>query len=395
MKMKRYLFIPLAALISCALGCGLFSKSNSVSEVVLAATEVGTPVGAAATKNIGPSGGSLATPDGRMTLTVPPNAVSEAVNFSIQPVTNQSGNGLGNAYKLEPSGKTFAVPLELSIHYDDNDLNGTVSSALSLAYQDEKGAWHLQRSAKLDKDKKILTVSTTHFSIWSFLSRVRITPVDSKLHKSESQYIELTICGEPGWIGSLFGKTGKCESTSWKELQWDVEGTGTIVEAGKGVIYTAPDYKPVSSTARVFASFDYDDWNDQAMTKSKWKIGATITIVGPAYTASGGDGPITYSGTVCSLEKPFAITASQPGISHQVNFVPTNATSGKMSYATVVGPMSMNGTGTYQISGWDTKWPEIVGKLASDARIPMASNSGSGTAHIHLDEIDTKECDQK
>jgi hypothetical protein len=57
--------------------------------------------------------------------------------------------------------------------------------------------------------------------------------------------------------------------------------------------------------------------------------------------------------------------------------------------------MSMNGTGTYQISGWDTKWPEIVGKLASDARIPMASSSGSGTAHIHLDEIDTKECDQK
>jgi len=57
MKMKRYLFIPLAALISCALGCGLFSKSNSVSEVVLAATEGGTPVGAAATKNIGPSAG--------------------------------------------------------------------------------------------------------------------------------------------------------------------------------------------------------------------------------------------------------------------------------------------------------------------------------------------------
>ena len=57
--------------------------------------------------------------------------------------------------------------------------------------------------------------------------------------------------------------------------------------------------------------------------------------------------------------------------------------------------MSMNGGGTYQINGWDTKWPEIVGKLASDARIPMASSSGSGTAHIHLDEIDTKECDNK
>ena len=395
MNKSPYILISFVVLIGCALGCSLFSKSSSVSEMVLAATEVGTPVGAAATKSIGPSGGSVATPDGRMTLIVPPNAVSEAINFSIQPVTNQSGNGLGNAYKLEPSGKTFTIPLELSIHYDDNDLNGTVPNALSLAYQDEKGAWHLQRSAKLDKDKKILTVSTTHFSIWSFLSRVRITPVESKLHKSESQYIELTICGEPGWLGGLFGKTGKCESTSWKELQWDVEGAGTIVDAGKGVIYTAPDYKPVSSAAYVFASFDYEDWNDQAMTKSKWKIGATITIIGPRYRASGGDGPITYSGPVCSLEEPFTITASQPGISHQVYFTPTNATSGKMSYGTDVGPMSMDGKGTYQISGWDTKWPEIVVKLASNARIPMASSSGSGTAHIHLDEFDTKECDKK
>ncbi|MGH7784067.1 MAG: hypothetical protein ACREO5_09550, partial [Candidatus Binatia bacterium] len=341
--LRNHRIVIVCLILAVTLGCGLFSNSTGGTEVVLGATEVGTPVGAATTKSIGPSGGSLATPDGRMTLTVPPNAVSEAVDFSIQPVTNQSGNGIGNSYKLEPSGKTFATPLELSIHYDDNDLIGTVPNALSLAYQDEKRAWHLQKSAKLDKDRKVLTISTTHFSIWSFLSRVRITPVESKLHKSESQYIELTICGEPGWVGKLFGKTGKCESVSWNDLQWEVEGAGTIVEAGKGVIYTAPDYKPVSSTAHVFASFDYEEWNEQATTKAHWKIGATITIIGPGYKASGGDGPITYSGTICSLEKPFMVTASQPGITHQVSFVPTNATSGKMSYGTVVGPMSMNG----------------------------------------------------
>jgi len=64
-----------------------------------------------------------------------------------------------------PLERHLPNPLEISIRYDDHDLEGTVPEVLSLAYQDKGGAWHMQKVIKLDKDKKTITVSTTHFSI--------------------------------------------------------------------------------------------------------------------------------------------------------------------------------------------------------------------------------------
>jgi len=52
------------------------------------AYEHGAPTGPATTKTIGTEGGTLATADGRVTLTIPAGAVSKATEFSIQPVEN-------------------------------------------------------------------------------------------------------------------------------------------------------------------------------------------------------------------------------------------------------------------------------------------------------------------
>lgn len=76
-------------------GCNFSPNKASDVEVVLPATEVGTPQGAKATRSIGPAGGTLASPDGRLTLTVPADALKETVAFSIQPVTNNAEGGLG------------------------------------------------------------------------------------------------------------------------------------------------------------------------------------------------------------------------------------------------------------------------------------------------------------
>jgi hypothetical protein len=121
--------------------CSLISDKGG-KEIVFPATEVGTPVGDKVSKEIGPAGGTLISPDGRITLTVPPNAVSEATSFSMQPISNTAVNGMGLGYRLEPSGKTFNVPLQIAVRYDEKDMEGTFAEALTLAYQDEKGAWH-------------------------------------------------------------------------------------------------------------------------------------------------------------------------------------------------------------------------------------------------------------
>src|SRR5216117_2493279 len=110
-------------------GCG-----NGGKEVVLAASEVGTPVGDAVNRTIGPEGGTLDSPDGRVTLVVPRNAVNAPVEFRVQPISNKAANGLGNAFRLEPKGTVFTTPVDVTIHYSDEDVRGTIPEACSLAY---------------------------------------------------------------------------------------------------------------------------------------------------------------------------------------------------------------------------------------------------------------------
>ena len=100
--------------------------------MIFPATDVGTPIGNKVSKEIGRAGGSIVSPDGRLTLSVPQNALTEPVAFSIQPITNKAGQGLGPAYRLEPNGKTFATPLEISFHYGEHDLEGTAHFASHL-----------------------------------------------------------------------------------------------------------------------------------------------------------------------------------------------------------------------------------------------------------------------
>src|SRR5688572_10621820 len=88
---------PFLALLFGVLGCGLFSGPGD-TELVFAPTEVGTPEGEKVTKEIGPAGGTLASTDGRITLTVPQNALTETIAFSMQPISNKAENGIGLAY---------------------------------------------------------------------------------------------------------------------------------------------------------------------------------------------------------------------------------------------------------------------------------------------------------
>ena len=98
------------------LGCSLLSSKFGDAEITFAKTDVGTPTGPATMKSIGPAGGSISSPDGRITVNVPPNDVPGDVQFSIQPITNQAQGGLGNAYRLEPNGQKFTTPVPASAH---------------------------------------------------------------------------------------------------------------------------------------------------------------------------------------------------------------------------------------------------------------------------------------
>jgi cysteine-rich repeat protein len=76
------------------------------------------------TKKIGPAGGALALPDGSVTVTVPPGAVTTPTDFSITGlVTSAFGIGtdasLVEVVDLAPAGTTFAVPVTARFLWHD------------------------------------------------------------------------------------------------------------------------------------------------------------------------------------------------------------------------------------------------------------------------------------
>lgn len=366
--------------------------------MVFARTEVGTPEGDKIAKNIGPAGGTLTSADGRMTLTVPANALTETIPFSMQPITNKAGGGLGLAYRLEPDGRTFATPLQISVRYDEKDLEGTIPQAMSIAYQDEKRTWHAQR-AKLDEAAKTLTVAVTHFTDYAFLSRMKMSPTKATLRPGETQVLTLVHCRNPTLLGRVLSRPQTCESTEWfNEDVWEVQGPGTVESAGPSTaVYTAPGRKPTPNVAHVLYPYRFEDWDEarSALVIHQGVFTAEITIVNRGYKASGSDGPTSYSGTVCSLEEPFTIIGTNDALVLTNKFTPAGG--GRSGTGTTVGGfsgLSWNGSGSYKVDGFDSDNPWIIFDVSTTVTGLPLKGSGSGTAHIVLNRLETDECNQ-
>ena len=328
--MKRYLhFIIISMLILASLCTGCGAGIGETEASLGDATEVGVPDGSATMKNIGSAGGSVESTDGRMIVTVPPGAVTAPTEFKIQPITNQSQGGRGNAYRLEPNGQKFATPVQVSFKYADQDIENTVPEAFSVAYQDQSGVWQAFTTAKIDQASKTVTVSATHFtdfSLWTFA----LSPAKATLRVGETQAIALVGCYRANsltntlrrlvGIGPLVCATENTrDSSSW------TANYGTIVPTGDSrnsvALYTAPAKKPRPNvdTVRFVYTLRFADGITDVRT-------AEITIVDRGYRATGQTADLKYFGVICDLEKPFTVYGSV--ISYKFNFTPTSATGG-------------------------------------------------------------------
>ena len=405
MSKRRKIIIALCVLtvgvlVIGALGYSLFSRKGGDTEIVFAPTEVGTPVGDKVTKVIGPAGGSIASPDGRLTLTVPQNALAETVAFGIQPVTNKFDGGLGLAYGLEPDGKTFTTPLDISVHYDDHDLEGTIPEALSVAYQDKEGAWHMQKAVELDKEKKTITVSTTHFSTFDLVFGYKLLPAKATLHVGESLKILVTNCNPANrimnFLHSIVGLDDKCHEGWGYDDRWRIVGEGKLTQNYPIMIYKAPGKKPTPNVATVVL-YDLefmvaverpctpsdtlhglrgknDEREFERVPKKCFKqvpgpesLESVITIIDRGYRATGPadiDGGSVFFGNICDLEKPFNLSSTNPLIA-SFELEPNSSNGGTWKIGFKGGLIGGSG-GKYTVEGSDTEKTGI-------------SYSGSGT----------------
>jgi hypothetical protein len=169
--------VVLATLLLASLSCKRSSSNPASSEsreLKPLARPVGTPAGPATTATVGPGGGALRSSDGRLTISIPPGALSGDTPFSVQSLNNAEPNGVGPIYQLSPDGSRFAQPVMLAWQLSEADLAGRPLTGVTVATRDADGNWVLQPGVKRDAAAKTVRVATVHFSQWGLAWLARL-----------------------------------------------------------------------------------------------------------------------------------------------------------------------------------------------------------------------------
>ena len=259
----------------------------------------------------------MATDDGRFSVSIPPGALSADTPISIQPTENTAPEGLGASYHLTPDGQVFQQPVQLSLVYTDDEVDGSAPEALGIAFQDDKGMWEWQPRVTVDPAAHRLGVATTHFSTWAGIPGLQLRPRKASVKLNKQVTLFTAVCTRPA--GTVVF-AGECVSAPHSEgrpgtliaSSWAVNGAprGTtafgLVEGTSGSgVYTAPSKKPAKPIVAVSA---------QAVSASGTTVllASNVTIIGGGYRVKG-TVKVTDSPVMC----PGAIT---PSISDTVEF---------------------------------------------------------------------------
>lgn len=225
-----------------------------------AVTPVGTPNGTATTKTIGTNGGEIATPDGRIRVTIPAGALTGPKEISIQPITGQLPSGVGTAYRLTPHGEQFNQPVTITFNYQQEDLANTLPEFLDIAFQDADGSWKAMTNTTVDKLNRKISTTTTHFSDWTYFKSLRLDPEQATVQLGGSVDLKVTTTfpyldpddapsGEP----TVPVYTEPRELRPDEILGWSYAGDGILVSQAAKAFYTAPDQLPSANPEAVTA----------------------------------------------------------------------------------------------------------------------------------------------
>src|SRR5450432_794725 len=161
---------------SCVKTSSTGNNSSGSSDTSAAVTAIGTPIGSPVTKTIGAAGGTIISGDGRAELIIPAGALSSDLAISIQPITNECPNGAGVAYDFLPNGTKFLIPATLTIHYTDDDEDGTIPYLFSLATQDSLNQWNVDVDKDVDTVNKTVIFDIPHFSPKALGKLISVAP---------------------------------------------------------------------------------------------------------------------------------------------------------------------------------------------------------------------------
>lgn len=235
------------------------NNSSGDSDTSAGITAIGTPTGIPVTKTIGAAGGTIVSADGRAELNIPAGALSSDLAISIQPITNECPNGIGVGYDFLPNGTKFLKPATLTLHYTDDDIDGTDPNLINMAFQDSLNEWQVDIFKDVDTVGKTIIFDITHFSSRSFQAMVKLQPV-----------IKISALSGTDFNENQTGVFEVSQGSTPSQLAGGADGDPDL-------IYTLPNPIPVSDSKVSNWSLSAGSQNGSLSPTS----GSTVTYTAP------------------------------------------------------------------------------------------------------------------
>lgn len=247
-------------------------------------TAPGAVNGPAASATIGAAGGTLASGDGGLTITVPAGAVAEDTVFTVTPVTAPAANAVAT-YLLQPEGTAFATPVTLAFDASQAGVAYPGMGFLAVAVHESAGTWRWLQDQVKDAGAKTVSVAVSHFSEYSMLSGYQFQPIATTAEVGGAAEFQIVACADPWMLATINGEVPQespvqpPDPRGWecrpvffegaRAERWAVEGveggdaTHGRIQANGDVagLFEAPEKKPDPDTVSVTAWFHYAGFN--------------------------------------------------------------------------------------------------------------------------------------
>jgi hypothetical protein len=377
-------------------------------EIISDHVELGKPVAEKNSKSIGPEGGTVSSVDGKMKLIVPQGALTQPTTISIQPVSNLSATGIGNAYDCEPSGLQFLVPATAVFNYSDSEINKNNPALQDLGWLDKQGEWHALEKISIDSINKTISGNVMHFSEFTRKFIFEVSQPNENLHVNKTT----SKVRFSGLIPDKYGdiKTNRTEVINNffenERYRWYVNGiengdavNGKISFKGftpHGMIanYTAPPSIPADNPVKITVEMDGPIALRNGATVPGISASAYVNVVGDQYhytyihvDENGCYFMVDSSSCVINMDK------EKTTISNIINYKPWSdwPNCGGCKYdwtnkATIKGLAEINGMASVMVTppGDQSSATKVYITL-----VPAMGNTPSATVHCKKDTRNT------
>jgi hypothetical protein len=300
-KLNMYLLGILYALSICACKKETAKPVNRENPVVEGLVRPkGTLTGTALTRRIGPAGGELASADAKLFVNIPPGALKEETTIGIEMITRTNIAGVGQSFRLTPHDVQFEKPVSLTYAFDAEADSVAMIETFGFAYQQANGVWKYVGANSYDLQDGTVTFKTTHFSDWSVMNRVSLSPLSSSLEAGDKQVIKALIYTQSKYEDLLEPLTGNVGTEPGYPVgtpvplpakyikSWHLTGPGKIISSnGNEVTYQAPSSVSGFSQATMTLALNAPVTGTFLLLSSIEILGdgwAELTIGGSSYT---------------------------------------------------------------------------------------------------------------